>query len=135
MNDSFIRRPILRCAALVRFGSVHDLIHLGLQARAQVSVNIYGMWWAPISEAGVRTALNDPDPDPDPDLQPNADDERREAETVNAALVRRRPKRRSPNDEAQTSGACEIQHDAVKGVERPGAPPHELNETLRFLSR
>lgn len=103
--------------------TVHDLLHLGIQDRAQVCVNIYGM------ASGVsRTRIETEAPEAAPDDEPLTEEERREAEAHDAAFERW--KARTTKD--MPHGVFELGHDDLRFLDMPDAFPHELGEALKF---
>lgn len=116
----FYRLPDLAA----RWGcTVDDLLHLGIQHRAQVCVNIYGM------ASGIsRTRMETEAPEPEPDDAPLTDDERREADAIEAAFERWQA--RTTKD--MPHGVFELMHDTLRFLDMPDAFPHELHEARKF---
>lgn len=103
--------------------TVNDLLHLGMQGRAQVCVNIYGM-----ATGMQKVRLETVSPDAAPDDEPLTDREPREAEEHDAAYER--SKARTTKD--MPHGVFELEHDDLRFLDMPDAFPHELNEALKF---
>lgn len=103
--------------------TVGDLLHLGIQDRAQVCVNIYGM------ASGVsRTRMDTEAHDASPEDEPLTDKERREAEVHDAAFERW--KNRTTKD--MPHGVFELRHDDLRSLDMPAALLHELHDALKF---
>ena len=103
--------------------TVHDLLHLGIQDRAQICVNIYGM-----ATSSSRTRMETEAPEAEPDDEPLTDEERREAEARDAAFERW--KARTTKD--MPHGVFELRHDTLRFLDMPDAFPHELHEARKF---
>ncbi|MCW5581819.1 MAG: hypothetical protein KIS72_10820 [Luteimonas sp.] len=120
-----IERDFYRLPELAgRWGcTAHDLLHLGIQDRAQVCVNIYGVG------SGIHwTRMETETPDTSPDDEPMTEDERRAADAHNAAFERW--KARTTQD--MPHGVYELGHDTLRFLDMPNAFPHELDEALKF---
>lgn len=103
--------------------TVHDLLHLGIQDRAQVCVNIYGM------ASGVsRTRIETEAPEAAPDDEPLTEEERREAEAHDAAFERW--KNRTTKD--MPHGVFELGSDDCRLLDLPGSSGLELHSALKF---
>ena len=103
--------------------TVHDLLHLGIQDRAQVCANIYGM------ASGMRRTRIDTDPPEEaPDDMPLTEKEQREAKAQDAAFERW--KNRTTKD--MPHGVFELGHDDLRFLDMPSAFPYELHEALKF---
>ena len=99
--------------------TTHDLLHLGIQDRAQVCVNIYGM----------ATGTNRHKLDTRDDLYVADSEEFNEAaEKLNASFAAwmARTTKEMPH------GVFELGHDDLRFLDMPDAFPHELNEALKF---
>lgn len=120
-----IERDFYPLAALAeRWGcTLNDLLHLGIQDRAQVCVNIYGL-----ASGSSRTRMETEAPEAAPDDEPLTDEERREAEAHDAAFERW--KCRTTKD--MPHGVFELGHDDLRFLDMPDAFPHELHEALKF---
>ncbi len=103
--------------------TVHDLLHLGIQDRAQVCVNIYGM-----ASGSRRIRMKTEAPDAAPDDGPLNDAERREAEAHDAAFERW--KNRTTKD--MPHGVFELGHDELRFLDMPDPFPYELHDALKF---
>lgn len=103
--------------------TVHDLLHLGIQDRAQVCVNIYGM-----AGGSSRTRMETEAPEAAPDDEPLTDEERREAEAHDAAFARWM----SRTTKDMPHGVFELGHDDLRFLDMPDAFPYELGEALKF---
>lgn len=103
--------------------TVHDLLHLAIQDRAQVCVNIYGM-----ATGSKRTPMSTEDDEPSPDDVPLTEEERREAEAHDAAIERW--KARTTQD--MPHGVFELGHVELRFLDMPDAFPYELHEALKF---
>lgn len=103
--------------------TVHDLLHLGIQGRAQVCANIYGM-----AIGMSRTSMHTDPPEVVPDDIPLTEKEQREAEAQDAAFERW--KNRTTKD--MPHGVFELGHDDLRFLDMPSALPYELNEALKF---
>ena len=103
--------------------TVHDLLHLGIQDRAQVCVNIYGMG-GESSRTGIETEI----PDVAPDDAPRTDEERREAEAHDAGFERwkNRTTKNMPH------GLFELSTGDCRLLEMPGSGGLELHSVLKF---
>ena len=100
-----------------------DLLHLGIQDRAQICVNIYGL------ASGMRqTRLNEDLVDPEPAVELQTAEERREAAEVDAAVAAGES-RVAPN---MPDGIFELQPEDVRSIEMPNGLPHELYEAIKF---
>lgn len=103
--------------------SVGDLLHLGIQGRAQICVNIYGL------ASGITgERIEDGAEDGEQEFQPQTEDERREAAEMNAAFEAwsKRTTRNMP------PGIFELKPDAVRFIDMPKGLPLELHEAMRF---
>lgn len=103
--------------------TVHDLLHLGIQDRAQVCVNIYGMAKG-LSKVSMETEA----PDAAPDDEPLTKKEQQEAEAHGAAFERW--KNRTTKD--MPHGVFELGHNELRFLDMPDAFPYELGEALKF---
>jgi len=103
--------------------TIHDLLHLGIQDRAQVCVNIYGL------ASGVRRTRMETDfPDSTLDDELLTDEERREAEACDAAFERW--KNRTTKD--MPHGVFELMSDDLRFLDMPDAGAYELYEARKF---
>ena len=103
--------------------TVHDLLHLGIQDRAQVCVNIYGM-----AIGSSRTRMEIEAPEALPDDEPLTYEELRDAEVHDAAFERW--KARTTKD--MPHGVFELGHDDLRFLDMPDGFPYELGEALKF---
>ncbi len=103
--------------------TVNDLLHLGIQDRAQVCVNIYG-----IARGTRRTRMETEAPEAAPEDEPLTDDERREAEAHDAAFERW--KNRTTKD--MPHGLFELGSDDCRLLDMPGSGELELHSALKF---
>lgn len=103
--------------------TVGDLLHLGIQDRAQICVNIYGL-----ATGTSRTRMQDEAEDVGQEIEPQTEDERREAAEMDAAFEawQKRTTRNMPH------GIFELQSDAVRFVDMPSGLPFELHEAMKF---
>lgn len=103
--------------------SVGDLLHLGIQDRAQICVNIYGL-----ASGSTRERIEDGTEDGEEEVQPQTEDERREAAEMDAAREAwlRRTTRNMPH------GIFELKPDAVRFIDMPKGLPFELYEAMKF---
>ena len=104
---------------------VHDLLHLGIQNRAQVCVNIYRM-----ASGSSRTRMETEAPDASLEDELLSAEERREAEAHNVAFERW--KNRTTKD--MPHGVFELGHDDLQFLDMPDAFPYELHDALKFDS-
>ena len=104
--------------------TAHDLMHLGIQGRIQVCVNIYGM------ASGVRrTRIEVDPPEPVPDNAPLIDEGQQKAQAANAAFERRGE---HAGDMDMPHGVYEVECDDLRALDMPGAIPYELHGALKF---
>jgi hypothetical protein len=103
--------------------TVHDLLHLGIQDRAQICVNIYGM-----ASGSKRTRMETESPEVEAADEPLTDEERGEAEAHDAAFERW--KARTTKD--MPHGVFELGHDELRFLDLPDAFPYALGEALKF---
>jgi hypothetical protein len=103
--------------------TVHDLLQLGMQDRAQVCVNIYGM-----ADGISRTRIQDEDSGASSEDLLLTDIKRREMKAYDAALKLwvGRITRDMP------AGVFEIGYDDLRFLEMPDAVFYELHEALKF---
>ncbi len=106
--------------------AVSDLLHFGIQNRAQICVNIYGM-----ASSSCRTALESGKGELEIEPEPENDDEYREAAEMNAAHEGwlSRTTRDMPH------GIFELGIESLRFVEMPGGFPHDLHEAMKFDGR
>ena len=120
IERQFYRLPDLA----TRWGcTVHDLVHLGIQDRAQICVNIYGLPGGEHRTGMVTDALEFA-----PDDEPLSDEEARKTEAHYAEFERwkARTTRRMPH------GIFELRNDTLRFLEMPNAFPFDLGEALKF---
>lgn len=103
--------------------TVDDLLHLGIQDRAQVCVNIYGM-----AIRTERTRMDTGIPEPSPDDEPLTPEERNEAEAHNAAFE----KWMSRTTKDMPHGVFELNCEDLRLLDMPGAGGLELYSALKF---
>ncbi|WP_343626049.1 hypothetical protein [Roseateles puraquae] len=103
--------------------TVNDLLHLGIQDRAQVCVNIYGM------ASGVRRTRMETDaPEGATDDEPLTAEELSEAEAHNAAFERWL--KRTTKD--MPAGIYELSSEDCRLLDLPGSSGLELHSVLKF---
>ena len=100
--------------------AVHDLLHLGIQDRAQICVNMYGM------ASGMSLTRMSDCQDSQLDTEPITDEEKQDA------AVYEKWKSRTTHD--MSNGIFEISHETLRFLEMPGGTPFELHEAFRFNS-
>jgi hypothetical protein len=123
-----IERDYYRLPELsLRWGcTVHELLHLGIQGRAQVCVNVYGM-----ASSSSRTRIRTEAPEPEPNSEALTDVEGREAEAHDAAFERWK----DCTTKDMPHGVFELEHDVLRFLDMPEAFPYELGEALKFDGR
>lgn len=116
-----IERDYYRLQELAeRWGcTVADLLHLGIQDRAQVCVNIYGMATG-MSKTRMRT--EDSWSDLGLDVESLTDEERRDVEAFDAAFQRWKARTTKP----MPDGVFELGPDDLRFLDMPRAFPYEL---------
>ncbi len=103
--------------------SIGDLLHLGIQDRAQVCVNIYGM-----ASGYSRTRMEAEALETEPDEEPLSDEERCDADALDANLEVW--KNRTAKD--MPPGVFELGQDDLRFLDMPTPFPYELHEALKF---
>lgn len=103
--------------------TVHDILHLGIQDRAQVCVNIYGM-----TREISQTRMDTDPPDVAPDDMPLTENEQCEAEALDAAFECWK----SRTTKEMPVGVFELGRDDLRFLDMPSAFPYGLHEALKF---